>query len=92
MANTIHIITPPLIDIKYCLIYKFTRFRSALLNLGHKVSIFHARPQGIKTDASPAVLWSIVVQWAKKNDHSSKRRRDDPFSEMIWENFDKEYF
>ncbi|XP_034544045.1 tRNA (guanine(26)-N(2))-dimethyltransferase [Notolabrus celidotus] len=56
LSSTIHCNTPPLLQ-----------FRSALLHAGHRVSLTHACKSGIKTDASPAVIWDIMRCWEKAN-------------------------
>ncbi|GIX70473.1 hypothetical protein CDAR_280601 [Caerostris darwini] len=38
--------------------------RSAILNAGYQVSISHALPTSLKTDAPPEIIWDIMRAWA----------------------------
>ncbi|GIX86945.1 probable tRNA [Caerostris extrusa] len=38
--------------------------RSAILNAGYQVSISHALPTSLKTDAPPEIIWDVMRAWA----------------------------
>lgn len=42
--------------------------RSALLNAGYKVSISHANPMSIKTNAPNDVIWDIIRAWVSRRE------------------------
>ena len=56
-----------------------TLFTAALRNAGYAASSTHALPGAVKTDAPPAVWWTIVRAWEARDGNASKRR-DDPTS------------
>ncbi|RDD42090.1 tRNA (guanine(26)-N(2))-dimethyltransferase [Trichoplax sp. H2] len=64
LANSIHSVCIP-----------FLKIRSALLQLGYKVSSTHAHKSAFKTDASNSVVWDVMRCWAKKNPVSKKKLR-----------------
>ncbi|XP_063884273.1 tRNA (guanine(26)-N(2))-dimethyltransferase-like isoform X2 [Scylla paramamosain] len=45
---------------------KMVQFRSALLNAGYRVSLSHADPASLKTDAPPRVVWDVVRAWERQ--------------------------
>lgn len=45
---------------------KMVHFRSALLNAGYQVSLSHADPASLKTDAPASVVWDVVRAWEKQ--------------------------
>ena len=49
-----------------CTVPKQVQVRSALLNLGYRVSISHANPNAIKTNAPAQVVWDIMRTWVKE--------------------------
>lgn len=57
---------------------KTDKMRSALLNMGYRVGLFHRDPQSIKTDAPPSVVFDIVRAWitVTANSHSSSRHHN----------------
>ncbi|CAG8673625.1 10119_t:CDS:10, partial [Dentiscutata heterogama] len=52
LAGTLHCTSPPL-----------KTFCSAILNEGYKVSVSHAMPGSVKTDAPMSVIWDIFRSW-----------------------------
>ena len=56
LSGTVHSQSPPQLA-----------FRSALVRLGHRVSLSHAHPNAIKTDAPPRVVWDIMREWVRLN-------------------------
>ena len=56
LSKTLHTTCPPL-----------ATFRSALLNAGYRVSLSHACPKSVKTNASPSFVWDVMRCWAKLN-------------------------
>lgn len=65
LCSKIHCSTVPLISIK-----------SALLNAGYRVSLSHANPVSIKTNAPIKVLWDIIRCWVRLHPVSMKRMTD----------------
>eukprot|EP00004_Rigifila_ramosa_P005664 TRINITY_DN16332_c0_g1_i1.p1 TRINITY_DN16332_c0_g1~~TRINITY_DN16332_c0_g1_i1.p1 ORF type:complete len:606 (-),score=127.05 TRINITY_DN16332_c0_g1_i1:14-1792(-) len=59
LFSRVHATTPPM-----------KLFRAALLNAGYKVTLSHAAPESIKTDAPNSVVWDIVRRWVE--DHPVK--------------------
>lgn len=45
---------------------KMVQFRSALLNAGYRVSLSHADPASLKTDAPARVVWDVVRAWERQ--------------------------
>lgn len=45
---------------------KMTKFKSALLNLGYRVGIFHREPLSVKTDAPSSVVHDIIRAWIRE--------------------------
>ena len=43
--------------------FNATLSRSALMNLGYRVSISHSRPTAVKTDAPHSVVWDVMRCW-----------------------------
>ncbi|GFQ75957.1 hypothetical protein TNCT_408071 [Trichonephila clavata] len=54
LSSILHVTAPSSIEI-----------RSAILNAGYKVSLSHASPTSIKTDAPQNVIWDVMRAWAK---------------------------
>eukprot|EP00047_Mylnosiga_fluctuans_P012301 m.25284 g.25284 ORF g.25284 m.25284 type:complete len:645 (-) comp4140_c0_seq2:811-2745(-) len=54
LTGHVHTVTPPML-----------KFRSALMNLGYRVSTSHANPLAIKTDAPTAVVWDVMRCWVR---------------------------
>jgi len=50
---------------------KLITFSSAILSLGYKLSPTHCTPNGLKTNAPPEALWSILRAW-RKQCHNTK--------------------
>lgn len=65
LCSKIHCSTVPLISIK-----------SALLNAGYRVSLSHANPASIKTNAPIKVLWDVIRCWVRLHPVSMKRMTD----------------
>ena len=70
LSKTLHTTCPPL-----------QAFRSAVLNAGYQVSLSHACPKSVKTNAPPLVIWDIMRAWARQN--SVRVREDDPVQRAI---------
>ncbi|XP_045107063.1 probable tRNA (guanine(26)-N(2))-dimethyltransferase isoform X2 [Portunus trituberculatus] len=45
---------------------KMVQFRSALLNAGYRVSLSHADPASLKTNAPARVVWDVVRAWERQ--------------------------
>jgi hypothetical protein len=56
LCGTLHCVSPPQLAV-----------RSALLHLGHRVSISHCDANAIKTDAPHHVVWDIMRTWVAAN-------------------------
>lgn len=54
LSSILHVTAPSSIEI-----------RSAILNAGYKVSLSHAAPTSIKTNAPQNVIWDVMRAWAK---------------------------
>lgn len=55
VCSTLHCDTPSMLAL-----------RSAILDQGYRVSLSHANPKAIKTDAPQSVFWDIMRCWVKK--------------------------
>jgi len=53
---------------------KLVLFLSAILNSGYRVSLTHANKNGIKTDAPPGFLWSMMRAWAAREGSTAWQR------------------
>ncbi|XP_054718129.1 tRNA (guanine(26)-N(2))-dimethyltransferase-like [Uloborus diversus] len=73
LASTVHVVSPTNNDM-----------RSAILNAGYRVSISHASPISIKTDAPQEVIWDIIKAWAKQ--HPGKKTFENEPSKTIMSN------
>jgi len=51
----------------HCTMPKMADFQSAIINAGYQVSATQSDPNGVKTDATPAILWDILRCWVKKH-------------------------
>lgn len=56
LCATLHCTTPSQVQV-----------RSALMHLGYRVSISHANPLALKTDAPTSVVWDVMRAWVKLN-------------------------
>ncbi|KTW25646.1 N2,N2-dimethylguanosine tRNA methyltransferase [Pneumocystis carinii B80] len=65
LSKILHCQTPPLKDVV-----------SALINSGYLVSLTHASPGCIKTNASPRILWDIMKSWIKQCPVNKEHIRD----------------
>ncbi|KAG4301659.1 hypothetical protein PCK1_002144 [Pneumocystis canis] len=65
LSKILHCQTP---SMKYVL--------SALINAGYSVSLTHASPGSIKTNAPPKIIWNIMKSWIKQYPVAEKRIRD----------------
>ncbi|CCJ29733.1 unnamed protein product [Pneumocystis jirovecii] len=72
LSKILHCQTPSMKDIS-----------SALINAGYSISLTHASPGSIKTNAPPKTLWDIMKFWIKKYPVSEKRIRDGTVAKEI---------
>eukprot|EP01054_Gregarina_sp_Poly1_P000406 Gregarina_sp_Poly_1__405@NODE_10_length_23460_cov_121_463087_g8_i1_p9_GENE_NODE_10_length_23460_cov_121_463087_g8_i1NODE_10_length_23460_cov_121_463087_g8_i1_p9_ORF_typecomplete_len235_score33_41TRM/PF02005_16/8_1e19_NODE_10_length_23460_cov_121_463087_g8_i114182122 len=59
---------------------KLDKFKSALMNLGYRVGLFHREPLSIKTDAPVTAIFDIMRAWIQNssNESSQKHTRTPP--------------
>ena len=60
------ILIPSVTSLTHCMIVS-TWCRSALLDQGYRVSLSHAEPKALKTDAPHHVVWDIMRCWVRVN-------------------------
>eukprot|EP00057_Strongylocentrotus_purpuratus_P003900 XP_003727616.1 PREDICTED: tRNA (guanine(26)-N(2))-dimethyltransferase isoform X1 [Strongylocentrotus purpuratus] len=69
----LYYITSHLCNVVHCECPSQEKVRSAILNAGYRVSISHASPEALKTDAPASVIWDIIRAWVKDHPVSEKR-------------------
>eukprot|EP00040_Diaphanoeca_grandis_P030791 m.182775 g.182775 ORF g.182775 m.182775 type:complete len:606 (+) comp32132_c0_seq1:92-1909(+) len=57
--------TPSLSNTVHCRTMRLLEMRSAIMNLGFKVSSSHANKDALKTNAPPDAMWDILRSWVK---------------------------
>ncbi|XP_064649404.1 tRNA (guanine(26)-N(2))-dimethyltransferase-like [Lineus longissimus] len=69
----LYYVADELSSVMHCEVTPTMKMRSAILNLGHKVSFSHAAKNSIKTTAPVGVIWDIMRHWIKEHPVSKKR-------------------
>jgi len=55
--------------------------RSAIMNSGFRVSLFHGKERSIKTDAPAQLIWDIMKKWLDFENNESLKKRVDKMDE-----------